>query len=51
MNNSIHLTKKLATTGGNLVVIIPKDIKTAYSLERGDMVKIKIEKIDGDKDG
>lgn len=38
----VSITKKLAKTGGNIVLIIPKDVVKGYDLKSGDLVEVKI---------
>lgn len=38
----ININKKLAKTGDNIVLIIPKDMVKEYKLKGGDFVEVKL---------
>lgn len=42
---NLTITKKIAKQGGDLVLIIPKDLH--FFLKHGDLVKVNIGKLEG----
>ena len=45
---SATITKKIYSMGGNFVFAIPKAISEYLKLEKGEMIEVKITKLEGD---